>query len=177
MPLILRLTVLATFCTGAAVLVVTVFRVATFQIYDETLSGEQFWSEGYGLFFVIIALIMIAAGIGIFKGRGWSRWLVLFIGGRRHQADPMWHLDRAQRVIPMGRKSMALLLDRAWRPKNRTGIGPHPRAPKRQDFSRINPLCQGGSEGGIQNIRQIITAKSGDCNRSLLRSSRCVINR
>lgn len=79
MPVILRLTVLATFCTGAAVLIATLFRVGTFQIYDETLSGEQLWSEGYGPFFVIITLIMIVAGLGILKGRGWARWLVLLI--------------------------------------------------------------------------------------------------
>jgi hypothetical protein len=79
MPLILKLTVMATFCTGAAVLVVTVFRFGTFQIYDETLSGEQLWAEGYGPFFVIIALIMLASGLGMFKGRRWSRWFVLFI--------------------------------------------------------------------------------------------------
>jgi hypothetical protein len=77
LPLILRLLVIASFCTGAAVLVATLFRVGTFQIYDETLSGEQLWSAGYGPFFVLIALIMIAAGLGLFKGRGWSRWLVL----------------------------------------------------------------------------------------------------
>jgi hypothetical protein len=79
MPRILRLIVLASFFTGTAVLIATVFRVGTFRIYDETLSGEQLWSEGYGPFFVIIALIMIAAGVGILKGRRWARWLVLLI--------------------------------------------------------------------------------------------------
>lgn len=79
MPLILRLTVVAIFGTGAALLVAAVFRVGTFQIYDETLSGAQLWSEGYGSFFVIAGLIMVSAGVGTFKGRGWSRWLVVFL--------------------------------------------------------------------------------------------------
>jgi hypothetical protein len=79
MPLILRLLVIASFCTGAAVLVATLFKVGTFQIYDETMSGEQLWSDGDGPFFVINALIMLAAGLGIFKRRVWSRWLVLLL--------------------------------------------------------------------------------------------------
>jgi hypothetical protein len=79
MPLILRLTVLATVCTGAALLVVTAFRIGSFRIYDERLSGQELWSEGYGPFFLIIALLMLTAGLGMLKGRRWSRWLLLFL--------------------------------------------------------------------------------------------------
>jgi hypothetical protein len=78
-PLILRLTILASFGTGAALLVTTLFKVGTFQIYDETLTGDQLWSEGYGPFFVIAGVILMSAGFGTFKGRGWSQWLVVFL--------------------------------------------------------------------------------------------------
>ena len=79
MPVILRLTILASFGTGAALLVTTLFKIGTFQIYDETLTGDQLWSEGYGPFFVIAGLILMSAGLGTFKGRGWARWLVVFL--------------------------------------------------------------------------------------------------
>lgn len=79
MPLLLRITCLASLCTGLAILVISIFQVGSFRINDETLSWGQVRAAGYYPFLVVSALSMTVAGIGIWMRRGWSRWIVVLL--------------------------------------------------------------------------------------------------
>lgn len=79
MPTILRITCLASFLMGIVILVSTIPRIGRIQINGEALSAAELWSRGYGPFLVICGTAMALAGVGIFRRRGWSRWIVIFL--------------------------------------------------------------------------------------------------
>jgi hypothetical protein len=79
MPLIMRLTCLASLSTGLAFLVITVGQIGSIRIIDETLSWSQVRTAGYYPFLVALALATTTAGIGIWMRWGWSRWLVVLL--------------------------------------------------------------------------------------------------
>jgi hypothetical protein len=79
MPLLLRLTCLASLGAGLGMLVISLFQIGSFRIIDETLSWEQARAAGYHPSVVISGVAMTIAGIGIWIRRGWSRWLVVLL--------------------------------------------------------------------------------------------------
>jgi hypothetical protein len=79
MPWLLRITCLATLCTGLALSVISIFQIGSFRVNDEILSWRQIKAAGYYPFLVISGLAMTTAGIGIWMRRGWSRWLVVLL--------------------------------------------------------------------------------------------------
>lgn len=79
MPWVLRITCLASLCTGLVLLVISIFQIGSFRVNDEALSWEQVRAAGYYPFLVISGLAMTMSGIGIWLRRGWSRWLVVLL--------------------------------------------------------------------------------------------------
>jgi hypothetical protein len=77
MPLLLRITCLASLCAGLGMLVISIFQIGSIRIFDETLSWAQVRAAGYYPFLLISGLAMTVAGIGIWMRLGWSRWLVV----------------------------------------------------------------------------------------------------
>ena len=79
MPWVLRITCLASLCTGLALLVISIFQIGSFRVNDETLPWGQIRAAGYYPFLVISGLAMAIAGIGMWMRRGWSRWFVVLL--------------------------------------------------------------------------------------------------
>jgi hypothetical protein len=79
MPWLLRITCLASLCTGLAISGASTLQIGSFRINEETLTWGQVWAAGYYPFLVVSALAMVVAGIGIWMRRGWSRWLVVLV--------------------------------------------------------------------------------------------------
>lgn len=48
-------------------------------IFDETLTVRELWAYGYAPFVVLIGVILLAASIGLLRGRSWSRWIIVFL--------------------------------------------------------------------------------------------------
>jgi hypothetical protein len=80
MPLVLRITCLASLGIGIVLLALSIVQVGSIGINDETLSWAEVRTAGYYPFLVICGLAMAVAGIGIWMRRGWSRWLVVLFG-------------------------------------------------------------------------------------------------
>jgi hypothetical protein len=79
MPLVLRVTCLATLCVGIVMLVLSIFQIGSVRINNETLSWVELRAAGYYPFLVICGLALAVAGVGIWMHRGWSRWLVVLL--------------------------------------------------------------------------------------------------
>jgi hypothetical protein len=77
MPMVLRITCIASLFTGLSVLVMSVIQIGFIGILGEKLSWPQVRAAGYYPFLIIFGLAMTTAGIGILARRGWSRWLVI----------------------------------------------------------------------------------------------------
>jgi len=80
MPLVLRITCLASLGVGVVILVLSIVQVGSIGINNEKLSWVEVRAAGYYPFLVICGLAMVATGIGIWVRRGWSRWLVVLCG-------------------------------------------------------------------------------------------------
>jgi hypothetical protein len=79
MPWLLRITCLASLCTGLGISAASILQIGSFRINEETLTWGQVRAAGYYPFLVVSALAMTVAGIGIWMRRGWSRWLVVLV--------------------------------------------------------------------------------------------------
>jgi hypothetical protein len=79
MPLVLRITCLASLGVGVVILVLSIVQVGSIGINNEKLSWVEVRAAGYYPFLVICGLAMTVAGIGIWMRRGWSRWLVVLL--------------------------------------------------------------------------------------------------
>jgi hypothetical protein len=79
MPLVLRLACISSFLMGVVVVPTTLLPVGGMRIIDETLSTAELWDKSYAPFLLIMGIAMILAGIGIFRGWGWSRWIVVLL--------------------------------------------------------------------------------------------------
>jgi hypothetical protein len=80
MPVVLRITCLASLGTGIIILALCILQVGSIGINGETHSWVEVRAAGYYPFLVICGLAMAVAGVGIWMRRGWSRWLVVLLG-------------------------------------------------------------------------------------------------
>jgi hypothetical protein len=102
MPWILRTTCLASLGVGLALLVMSIFQIGSVRIDDEALSWGQIRGEGYYSFLIVSALLLTAAGVGIWLHRGWSRWIVvlLYLITSPIEIISRWHHTRGTPGLP-----------------------------------------------------------------------------
>jgi hypothetical protein len=79
MPWLLRIACLASLLLGVFMALSACLPFATFEIFDEQVTGRQLWAFGYGPFVLLSGFALLAAGVGLLQGRGWSRWIIVFI--------------------------------------------------------------------------------------------------
>jgi len=77
MPMVLRMTCIASLLMGFIVSVMSIIQIGSIGIDGEKLSWPQVRAAGYYPFLIIFGLAMTAAGIGMWARRGWSRWLIV----------------------------------------------------------------------------------------------------
>jgi hypothetical protein len=70
MPKLLWLTIVLCFVFGLLLPFSVCSPSATFNIFDEQLTGRDLWSYGYAPFLLLMALAFLVAAIGLFRGWG-----------------------------------------------------------------------------------------------------------
>ena len=78
MPWVLKITSLASVCLGILMPLFACLPSAPFEIFDEQVTVRELWVYGYGPFVVLWGLALLAAGFGLLRGIGWSRWIIVF---------------------------------------------------------------------------------------------------
>jgi hypothetical protein len=94
MPRLLGLTIVLCFVFGLFMPFSVCSPSSSFTIFDQRLTGRDLWSYGYAPFLLLMALAFLVAAVGLFRGWGWSRWIIvllyssmipfIFIFGRQH---------------------------------------------------------------------------------------------
>ena len=72
LPLLLRMTCLASLVGGVALLILSIFQLGLVRINNESFTWGEVKAAGYFPFLIICGLVLVVAAVGIWLRRGWS---------------------------------------------------------------------------------------------------------
>src|SRR5204862_4464315 len=77
MPRLLGVAIVGSLALGLFMPVIVCLPSAAFGAFGETLTHHDLWSYGYAPVLLVVSLALLVAGVGLFRGWGWARWIIV----------------------------------------------------------------------------------------------------